>query len=97
MPFPVSFRSTGIRFLTKLCPPEGSAAVAIGSPDVYRCLDLDGVATFRTREIRPGRVPSVPRGRRYSHDRRCVSSRRLPFHNGQPLTPQHNNPSRGLA
>lgn len=46
--------------------------------------------------VRYGRVwvPSIPRGRRCSHDRRDVHGRRLPLPNGQPLSPRHHHPSR---
>ena len=41
--------------------------------------------------LRPSwdRAPSVPRGWRCSHDRCCVSDRRLPPLNGRPLSPRH--------
>lgn len=46
--------------------------------------------------VRYGRVwvPSIPRGRRCSHDRRDVHGRRLPLLNGQPLSPRHHPPPR---
>jgi hypothetical protein len=40
--------------------------------------DLDGVTAFRTHEQRPGRVPSVPRGRRCSPRPGTVPGRRPP-------------------
>jgi hypothetical protein len=39
-------------------------------------------------------LPSIPRGRRCSHDRRDVHGRRLPLPNGQPLSPRHHHPPR---
>ena len=41
------------------------------------------------------RAPSIPRGRRCSCDRREARGRRLPLHNGQPLSPRYHHPPRG--
>jgi hypothetical protein len=49
--------------------------------------DPDGVPTFRWHETRPGRAPSMPRGRRCPRGRASAPSRRLPLHSGQPLHP----------
>jgi hypothetical protein len=59
---PVAFRRTGIGFLGRPVPagelglPHGRLTEPINGSD------SDGVSTFRTRETRPGRVPSMPRG-----------------------------------
>jgi hypothetical protein len=59
---PVAFRRTGIGFLGHPVPagelglPHGRLTEPINGSD------SDGVSTFRTRETRPGRVPSMPRG-----------------------------------
>ena len=60
--------ATGIRFSVILFPPRSWALLAVGLPEhAYRhAPDLDRVTTFRTHELRPGWVPSVPRGRRCS-------------------------------
>jgi hypothetical protein len=58
--------------------------------------DPDGVSTFRTHEIRPGRVSSLPRGRRCSRGHRDVRGRRLPPCNGWPLPPRHYPPTRDV-
>lgn len=50
-------------------------------------LDPDGVVTFRMRQIRPGRVPSVPRGRWCAPARPNPSGRHLSPHNDRPLPP----------
>jgi hypothetical protein len=83
----VLFRSAaGIRFLGVLFPPRDSASLAVGLPPrLSGCDGPDGVSTFRTHEIRPGRVPPVPREQRYPHDRRTVLGRRLPILNGSLL------------
>ncbi len=47
-------------------------------------------STFRTHELRPGRVPSLPRGRRCSHGRSRVSGRHLPHPSGNVPTPRSN-------
>jgi hypothetical protein len=41
-------------------PPGSWAFLAVGLPDLRP--DPDGVVTFHTVEMRPGWVPSVPRG-----------------------------------
>jgi len=55
----------------------------------------DGVSTFHTHEIRPGRVPSVPREQRCPHDRRSVLGRRLPILNGPLLVTLTTQPDPG--
>src|SRR5215218_2644720 len=43
------------------------ALLAVGLPDTLVARpDPDGVTAFRTHELRPGWVPSIPRGRRCS-------------------------------
>ena len=49
--------------------------------------DLDGVTAFRTHELRPGWVPSLPRGRRCSSRPSRVLDRRLPLSAASPCTP----------
>ena len=56
--------ATGIRFSVIRCPPRSWALLTVGLPD--QGPDLDGVTAFRTHELRPVRVPSIPRGRRCS-------------------------------
>lgn len=57
---PVAFRRTGIGFLGHPVPagelglPHGRLTEPINGSD------SDGVSTFRMRETRPGRVPSMP-------------------------------------
>jgi transposase len=63
----------------------------------HSCPDPDGVTTFHTHEMRPGRVPPVSRGRRYSPGRPEVLDRRLPLFHGSAPTPRSNNPSARLA
>jgi len=77
--------AAGIRFLGHPVPPRNRASLTVGLPDQAR-LDLDGVSTFRTSEIRLGRVPPLPRERRCPRGRYSLPSRRLPLPSGQPLT-----------
>src|SRR5215471_964708 len=75
--------AAGIRFLGVLFPPRDSASLTVGLPPrPCGCDGPVGVSTFHTHEIRPGRVPPLPRERRYPHDRRRVLGRRLPILNG---------------
>ena len=58
----------------------------------YRSLlpgpDPDGVATFRAHELRPGWVPSLPRGLRCPHGRQVIPGRRTPPCSGPSLYPR---------
>jgi hypothetical protein len=49
--------------------------------------DPNGVVTFRTHEMRPGRVPSIPRELWCPHGRHGIVGRHLPLRNGQSLDP----------
>ena len=66
--------------------PGNSAPLTVGLPapplKSSGESDPDKVSMFRTHETRLGRVPSVLRGRRCSHDRSGVLGRRLPPLNG---------------
>jgi len=53
-----------VRFSAIRFPPRGWAPLTVGLP--AQGPDPDGVTAFRTHELRPGWVPSVPRGRRCS-------------------------------
>src|ERR1700677_5011914 len=67
--------------------------VAPGIPPLLRSAyghqvpDHDGVSTFRTRQIRPDWVPSVPRDQRCSHGPLVPPARRLPHHSDIVLYP----------
>ena len=69
-PVPVSRRvsATSIRFSVIRFPPRSWALLAVGLPQRVHghAPDLDRVTAFRTRELRPGWLPSLPRGRRCS-------------------------------
>lgn len=57
--------SAGIGLLSILFPPRHSAFLTVGLPEhpyLLACLDPVGVSMFRTRETRPGWVPSLLRG-----------------------------------
>jgi len=86
--------ATGVRFSGHPSPARG---VAPSSRSAYRtpntATDPVGVSTFHTHEPRPGRAPSLPRGRRCSPGPDAVPGQRLPHHNGMSLhsatTPHH--------
>ena len=59
--------------------------------------DPDGVTTFRTHELRPGWVPSLPRGRRCSSRPSRLLDRHLPLRSGQPLHPAAASHLAGLS
>jgi len=80
--------ATGIRFLVILCPPGNWAFLAVGLPVLLPGPDPDGVATFRAHELRPGWVPSLPRGLRCPHGRQVIPGRRMPPCSGPSLYPR---------
>ena len=98
LPLSRCLSAAGIRFLGVLFPPGDPALLTVGLPATPRQMppDPNRVSTFRTHEIRPGRVSSLPRGRRCSTRPRDVHGRRLPPHNGRPLPPQHHCPTRDV-
>jgi hypothetical protein len=63
----------------------------------HRDPDPNGVSTFRTHEIRPGWVPSLPRGMRCPHGRHGIPGRRTPPFNGEVPGPRHINPPSGAS
>jgi len=87
---PVSCRlsATGIRFLVILCPLGIWAFLAVGLPVPLPGPDPNGVATFRAHELRPGWVPSLPRGLRCPHGRQVIPGRRMPPCSGPSLYPR---------
>ena len=87
---PVSCRlsATGIRFLVILCPLGNWAFLTVGLPVLLPGPDPDGVATFRAHELRPGWVPSLPRGLRCPHGRQVIPGRRTPPCSGPSLYPR---------
>lgn len=93
---PVSCRLSAHRHSLLEHPVPASLQLPLRSAYQARCLDLDGVSTFHTSEIRPGWAPSIPRSRRCSHDWLIFSGRRLPHFNGLALLPRcHLPPTRG--
>ena len=84
--FPVAFRPPAFASRVILRPlghrPPSRSAYQASSR-----LDPIGVVTFRMRQIRPGWVPSEPRGRWCAPARPNPSGRHLPPCNGRPLSP----------
>jgi hypothetical protein len=93
-PVAVSCRlsATGVRFSVIRFPPGSSALQTVGLPAGRP--DLDGVTAFRTREQRPGWVPSIPRGQRCSPGPIALTGPRLPHHSGVSLYPAPAHPTR---
>lgn len=67
--------------LGRSCPTRGSAFLTVGSPTDRPPPDSIGVSTFRTDEMRPGRVPSILRGRGA-----CINATAGVDHLAGPLT-----------
>ena len=86
--------ATGIRFLGILFPPGGSAPLTVGLP---RRTPASRTRTGfpRSTRVRPGRVgcPLYPGGDGV-HATDESPRRRLPLHNGQPLSPRLCTPTR---
>jgi hypothetical protein len=78
--------ATGVRFSVIRFPPRSWALLTVGLP--ANRPDLDGVTAFRTHELQPGRVPSVPRGRRCSPQPGGVPDQRPPHLNGNVPAPR---------
>ena len=86
--------AAGVRFLAILLP-AGELGLPYGRLTGQRRPDPDGVAAFRTHELRPGWVPPIPRGRRCSP--RLGDSPPAPAASQRPVPgPRSNNPSAGL-
>ena len=87
LPVSCCLSATGIRFSGRPAPAGDSAFLTVGLPGTDLRLDPIGVVTFRMRQIRPGWVPSVPRGRWCAPARPNPSGRHLPPSSGQSLSP----------
>ena len=95
--FPVAFRRTGIRFWVILSRSRSWASLAVGLPPCsLHTADLSGVSTFPTSEIRPGRVPPLPRGPRCSTGRGWCVGRPCAASQRPVLEPRWSFPSAGL-
>ena len=95
--FPAAFRLPALASRAIPYPPGDWAFLTVGLPDTTSCPDPDGVTTFHTCKMRPGRVPPISRGRRYSPGRYEVLDRRLPLFGGSAPIPRSNNPSARLS
>src|SRR5918992_2122580 len=87
---PVSRRlsAAGVRFSVIRFPSRGWAPLAVGLPDPLPARpDLDRVTAFRTHELRPGWVPSLPRGRWCPSRPSRLLARHPPPRSGQSLHP----------
>jgi hypothetical protein len=89
--------AAGICFSVIRFPPRNWVLLAVDLPGGTSCPDLDGVTTFRTRELQPGWVPSLPRGRRCSSRPSRLLDRRLPLYRGQSLHPAPTSHLSGLS
>ena len=83
--------ATGIRFSVILFPPGSWALLTVGLPDPSP--DPDRVPVFRTRELQPGWVPSLPRGRRCSPGQVVSLTVACRSSAASPSIPATNNPS----
>jgi hypothetical protein len=80
------------RPIGRLSPgPRNWALLAVGLPGAPKDAfpDLDGVTAFRTRELRPGWVPSLPRGRRCAPGQVVSLTGACRFAAASPCTPPH--------
>ena len=93
--FPAAFRLPALASRAIRYPPGDWAFLTVDLPGTTSSPDPDGITTFHTRKIQPGRVPPVSRGRRYSPGRSEVLDRRLPLFDGQPLHPAQTTHQRG--
>jgi hypothetical protein len=82
--FPVAFRLPAFASWAS-CSRHGIPLSLRSAYHHTGCDGPDGVSTFRTHEIRPGRVPALPREQRCPRDHRTMLSRRLPILNGPLL------------
>jgi hypothetical protein len=86
--FPAAFRPPAFASWSS-CARRGTGP---SLRSAYRSLlpgpDPDGVATFRAHELRPGWVPSLPRGLRCPHGRQVIPGRRTPPCSGPSLYPR---------
>lgn len=83
--FPLAFRPTGIRFLSRPVPPETSAFLTVGPPPPTKGSGLRrGFHVPRMRDAAGVGALYAP-GRRCPPGRRETSARRLPPHSGPPL------------
>jgi hypothetical protein len=77
--------AAGFCFLIILCPPRNWALLTVGLPD--QGPDPDGVSTFRTLKTRPGRAPSIARGRWCSSRPTTSTGLHPAHHNAMSLNP----------
>ncbi len=94
---PVTFRLPAFASRVVLHPLEHRAALTDDLPEARSRLDSIGVFTFHMRQVRPGWMPSEPRGRWCAPARPNPSGRHLPPSNGRSLFSRWRIPSRGSA
>ena len=89
MHVPVSccLSAAGVGFMVILCPLGSWAFLTVGLPVPDLGPDPNGVVTLRTHEMRPGWVPSVPRGLRYPHGWRDSPAAARRLSTAGPYTP----------
>jgi hypothetical protein len=89
--FPGAFRLPAFASWSSL--PAGGLGLPHGrlTGPCHQEPDPNGIVTLCMQEIRPGRVPSMPRGRWCSHGRNGIIGRHLPLLRGQSLYPGATN------
>ena len=85
--FPAAFRPPALACRVIRFPLRSWAFLTVGLPATNLAPDPNGVPTFCTYQIRPGRVPPRPRGRRCSPDRTTCPTGACRFPTASPYTP----------
>ncbi len=112
-PYPAGYPSAPVRFpvtpgfplpfgcrhslLGRPVPPEDSASLTVGLPEPLPGLDSDGVSTFHMCQIRPGRVPPIPRGGGVHTTSQVTPVDACRFTAASPAPPRSCAPSSGLT
>ena len=85
--FPVAFRLPTFASWSSIARWGAGPSLRSAYRSCCQGSDPNGVVTFRTYEMRPGWVPSLPRGLRCPRGRRVISGRHTPLSGDQSLYP----------